>query len=120
MPETEPTPWELMRVMRSMDTKLDQVVTKDMFQAESRRVDERLDEQGRDIADERTARAEAIAAERGSRKEETSAIRASQAAFEAKVDADHEKEKAGRRWLWASVLIPVSLYLIDFLRTVTA
>lgn len=113
MPETEPTPWELMRLMRQIDGKLDGVVTKDMFRAESRRVDERLDEQGRDIADERTARAEAVGDERASRKEDTSGIRAALDAFKAEVATANDKSKAGMRWLGASILLPIALYLFD-------
>lgn len=113
MPETEPTPWELMRLMRQIDGKLDQVVTKDMFQAESRRVDERLDEQGRDIADERTARAEAIATERASRKEEVGGVMTALAAFKAETTAASDKAKAGMRWLAASIALPIALFLVD-------
>lgn len=113
MPETEPTPWELMRVLRGMDSKLDNVVTKDMFQAESRRVDERFDEQGRDIADERTARAEAIGEEKAARQREDVEL----AARIDKVMSDL-KERADRmqvnlRWLAASILVPVALFLIE-------
>jgi hypothetical protein len=116
MPETEPTPWELMRLMRQIDGKLDQVVTKDMFQAESRRVDERLDEQGRDIADERTARAEAVAAERAARKEDDAGIRAALETFKAKVETDAEKAKAAARWLAGGIALPIVLYVVDWIR----
>lgn len=102
MAETEPTPWELMRFMKGMDGKLDQVVTKDMFQAESRRVDERLDEQGRDIADERTARAEAIGAERATREKEVASVR-----------DEIDKSKSNMRWLAASIALPIGLFLFD-------
>lgn len=102
MPETEPTPWELMRVLRGVADQVDQVVTKDMFQAESRRVDERLDEQGRDISDERTARAEAIVAERAARKEEVASLR-----------TEIDKSKANARWLWVSVALPIGLFLFE-------
>lgn len=111
MPETEPTPWELMRLMRQIDGKLDQVVTKDMFQAESRRVDERLDEQGRDIADERTARTGAIADERTARREGEASLKAVLDAFKTKVEADADKAKANMRWLAASILLPIALFL---------
>ena len=114
MPETEPTPWELMRLMRQIDGKLDGVVTKDMFRAESRRVDERLDEQGRDIADERTARAEAIGEERTARREGETTLRAALDAFKTKVETDADKAKANARWLWGGIALPVVLFLVDW------
>jgi len=116
MPETEPTPWELMRLMRQIDGKLDGVVTKDMFRAESRRVDERLDEQGRDIADERTARAEAVGDERTARKEDVSAVRTSLEAFKTKVEGDAEKAKATARWLAGGIALPIVLFIVDWIR----
>ena len=124
MPETEPTPWELMRLMRQVDAKLDQVVTKDMFQAESRRVDERLDEQGRDITDERVARQQAIADEKSARDQADADIRAAwQAAVaaekaareKAQIDAEAKQERlrVNVRWLAASILVPVTLFVIE-------
>jgi len=70
MPD-EPGGWELKRIAEQQRTdmregfaqinqRLDQlasqVVSKDAFQAEQRRVDERFAAQGSDIADEKTAR----------------------------------------------------------------
>jgi hypothetical protein len=102
-----------MRILREVNGKLDGVVTKDMFRAESRRVDERLDEQGRDISDERTARAEAIAGERASRKEETGGIKAELAAFKAEVAAAGDKAKANMRWLAGAIALPIAFFLFD-------
>ena len=116
MPETEPTPWELMRLMRQIDGKLDGVVTKDMFRAESRRVDERLDEQGRDIADERTARAEAVADERTARKEDVSGVRTALDAFKTEVRNERERAKATARWLAGGIALPIVLYVVDWIR----
>ncbi|GMA26215.1 hypothetical protein GCM10025864_39740 [Luteimicrobium album] len=66
-PETEPTPWELMRVLRTIDGKIDNLVTKDVFAAETRRTDERFASQGQDIVDERAERVAALAAEKSAR-----------------------------------------------------
>lgn len=124
MPETEPTPWELMRLMRQVDAKLDQVVTKDMFQAESRRVDERFEEQGRDIADERTARTEALGNERVARErgdaEERAAREKDALALDTKIkQVESEwKDKAARqavwiRWLAGGIAFPVVIIIIQ-------
>jgi hypothetical protein len=102
-----------MRILREVNGKLDGVVTKEMFRAESRRVDERLDEQGRDISDERTARAEAIGTERAARKEEIGGVRASLEAFKTKVETDADKAKANTRWLWGAIAVPMILFLLD-------
>lgn len=115
MPETEPTPWELMRLMRQIDNKLDQVVTKDMFQAESRRVDERLAEQGRDIADERTARSTADEQERAARKEDVSKVATELAAFKKETAETAEKNRANMRWLASAILLPVALAVFALL-----
>lgn len=115
MPETEPTPWELMRVMRGVDAKTDKVVTKDMFQAESRRVDERLAEQGRDIADERTERTAADERERAARKDEVNKVDAKLSAFMTQVADTAEKNRANMRWLASAILLPVALAVFALL-----
>lgn len=115
MPETEPTPWELMRVMRSVDAKVDNVVTKDMFQAESRRVDERLAEQARDIADERTERSTADAQERAARKEDVGKVDAKLEAFMKHTADTAEKNRANMRWLASAILVPVGLAIFGLL-----
>jgi hypothetical protein len=115
VPETEPTPWELMRVMRGVDAKVDNVVTKDMFQAESRRVDERLAEQGRDIADERTERSTADAQERAARKEDVGKVDAKLDAFKKEVAEDKERNRANQRWLASAILLPVALAIFALL-----
>lgn len=115
MPETEPTPWELMRVLRDVNSKVDRVVTKDMFQAESRRVDERLAEQGRDISDERTARSTADEQERAARKEDVSKVDNKLEAFKKEVADDKEKNRANMRWLASGILLPVGLAIFALL-----
>lgn len=115
MPETEPTPWELMRVMRGVDAKIDKVVTKDMFQAESRRVDERLAEQGRDIADERTERVAADERERATRKDEVGKVATALDAFKKEVADTAEKNRANMRWLASAILLPVALAVFALL-----
>ncbi len=124
MPETEPTPWELMRVLRSMDRKLDDVVTKDMFQAESKRVDEKFSETAKDIADERVAREKALSAEKLQREQELAFERrarekAIEAESKARVEAwAEQKARADKlannlKWVASAILIPITLYIID-------
>lgn len=115
MPETEPTPWELMRVLRDVNAKVDRVVTKDMFQAESRRVDERLAEQGRDIADERTERTAADERERSARKDEVGKVAMALDAFKKDVAETAEKNRANMRWLASAILLPVALAVFALL-----
>jgi hypothetical protein len=115
VPETEPTPWELMRVLRGVADQVDKVVTKDMFQAESRRVDERLAEQGRDIADERTDRVAADAEERAAREKDVGKVDAKVDAFKKEVADDKEKNRANMRWLASAILLPVALAVFALL-----
>jgi hypothetical protein len=115
VPETEPTPWELMRVLRGVADQVDKVVTKDMFQAESRRVDERLAEQGRDIADERTERVAADERERAARKEEVGKVATALDAFKKDVADTAEKNRANMRWLASAILLPVALAVFALL-----
>lgn len=115
MPEAEPSSWELMRAIRSVDAKVDNVVTKDMFQAESRRVDERLAEQARDIADEQTARVKADEQERSARKEDVGKVATDLATFKKEVADTAEKNRANMRWLVAAILVPVGLAIFGLL-----
>jgi len=49
-----------MRMLRQIDAKVDKLVTREVFDAEARRVDERFASQGQDIVDERVAREKAV------------------------------------------------------------
>lgn len=135
MPETEPTPWELMRLLRSVDRKLDDVVTKDMFQAESKRVDEKFSEMARDLADERVAREKSVSAEKLQREQELAferrareqAVAAERAERERamKVEAEarksawddqkarQDKQANNLRWLAAAIILPITLFVIE-------
>lgn len=115
MPETEPTPWELMRVLRDVNAKVDRVVTKDMFQAESRRVDERLAEQARDISEERVDRVAADEKERAARKDDVSKVATALDAFKKEVAETTEKNRANMRWLTSAILVPVGLAIFALL-----
>ncbi|MFC8732190.1 hypothetical protein ACFT5B_07010 [Luteimicrobium sp. NPDC057192] len=88
-PETEPGPWELMRMLRSMDGKLDRLVTRESFDAETRRVDDKFAAQGQDIVDERVAREKAIA----------------------ELTARHDRTAANLRWVAAAILLPIALFI---------
>lgn len=60
MPETEPTPWELMRVLRDIQGDVrsmrSEAMTKEAFREHQREERERHEQLGRELADERTAR----------------------------------------------------------------
>lgn len=104
MPETEPTPWELMRMLKSMDMKLDKVVTREAFEAESKRIDGRLGDLGTDIVNEQLAREKAVTAERVAREK---------AQAEAAQKAD--KQANNLRWLAAAIILPVALFIANLL-----
>jgi len=60
MPETEPTPWELMRVLRAIQEDVrsmrSEAMTKEAFREHQREERERHEQLGRELSDERTAR----------------------------------------------------------------
>lgn len=99
-PETEPTPWELMRVLRSMDGKLDKLVTRESFNAEQRRVDDKFSAQGQDIVEEKIAREKALAEEKLAREKAS-----------AEITARLDKQAANLKWLAAAILLPVALFI---------
>jgi hypothetical protein len=122
MAETEPTPWELMRMLRQVDGKLDQVVTKDMFQAESRRVDDRLNDVAKDITDERIEREKAITTERAAReaamafeKVEREKALKSESDKRAAIQAATDRYGARMMWLIGAALLPTVFFIINLL-----
>lgn len=111
MPETEPTPWELMRVMREVQTDIRAIksdaVTKDSFrefQREQREANERL---GAEVAAERTARTAAIGAERASRKDDVNDVKGDVIALSERMD----KIAANLKWVATGLLVPVALFI---------
>ena len=99
MSQTEPQPWELMRLLTSMNDKLDRVVTKDMFQAESRRVDDRIADVVKDVADERVAREKAINDEKSAREKDIAAEKAKRKELE-----NLRQARSERLWSWVRYL----------------
>jgi len=126
MPETEPTPWELMRVLREVQADVKRVVTRTEFDAESRRVDAKLEDLSKDIAEARVEAEKRIAEEKAER---IGAVAAARADMEKQVVAEqatrekHEKaasEKQDKsqnniRWLAASLILPVALFVANLL-----
>ncbi|MCZ2261598.1 hypothetical protein [Isoptericola sp. QY 916] len=82
-----------------MNDKLDRVVTKDMFQAESRRVDDRIADVAKDIADERVAREKAINEERAAREKAVEAEKRARKALEEAAQARSDRLGVWLRWL---------------------
>lgn len=104
MPETEPTPWELMRVLREIKDDVKSIrseaLTKEAFREEQRHVHERLEDLGSEIADERTARKEALAAAVADRKIDV-----------ARVDLRIDRAMTWIKWVAASIMVPVALFV---------
>lgn len=122
MTEEAPSAWELMRMLRQVDSKLDRVVTKDMFQAESRRVDDRLNDVAKDITDERIEREKAIATERAARERavtDEKVEREKALKYEADkrvaVQAVVDKYSGLHRWLIGVALVPTVFFVINLL-----
>lgn len=94
MPETEPTPWELMRVMRDIQADVramrSESVTKETFREFQREVRESSAKLGGEVAQERADRKEAIAAAVADRKvalsEEAADREKADARLEARID----------------------------------
>lgn len=104
MPD-EPTSWELQRALEQMradmrsgfegiNTRLDKLVTQDAFQAEQRRVDERFREIKDDLVEERGARERA----------------------ELESKASQRNIGLWVRWIAASILIPVALFVATLIQ----
>ena len=120
MTEDAPTAWELMRMLRQVDGKLDRVVTKDMFQAESRRVDDRLNDVAKDITDERIEREKALSTERAARESSMSAERVerekalkSESDKRAAIQAATDRYGSRLMWLIGAALLPTVFFIIS-------
>lgn len=110
---TEPTLGELQRLIESValaqreglatiNASLSRLVSQDVYEADQRRIYDRLEDLRGDIVEERVARIEAMAAEKSARE-----------------SGDGEQQKAldklvtGLRWTAASILIPVALFIAN-------
>lgn len=107
--EPEPTGWELRRALeahikqaadnyRTLLQRIDQLVTRQEFEAERRRVDERNKDLGDDIAQEQRARQDAVS-------ELAARTEAGQTTLRGIVD----KLTANLKWVAAAVLLPIGL-----------
>ncbi|WP_235739006.1 hypothetical protein [Nocardioides alcanivorans] len=111
----EPGGWELHRAVKKMgedlttglaqlNQRLDRLVSTDAFNAEQRRVDDRLKDLADDIAGERAARVAAQETERSERKE---GDKAQQATL--------DKLTTNLRWVAASIILPIALFVATLL-----
>lgn len=111
----EPGGWELKRSheqlrqdMRDgfagLGARLDKVVSSEAFQAEQRRVDDRL----RDLADD-------IAAERLQRQTDHATEKAERQQGDAAQQAALDKLVSNQRWLVAAVLLPIAFFIVTVL-----
>ena len=111
----EPGGWELHRAVKKMsedvangfaqlNARLDKLVSTDTFNAEQRRVDDRLKDLADDIASEREARLTAQETERAERKEGDKAQKAT-----------IEKLTTNLRWVAASIILPIALFVATLL-----
>lgn len=100
--EQEPGGWELQRSISQLaqtvregnaglNQRLDQLVTRDSFQAEQRRVEGVLKAMADDIHEEREARAAAVSA----------------------LERQLERLTTTLRWVAASIVIPIALFLAN-------
>lgn len=82
--------------------QIGKLVSAEVHDRDIRRFDERHKELAADLADEREARAKDISAERASRKE-----------LETRTQHQMDRTSLWVRWLAASVLIPVALFVMN-------
>ncbi|WGL50635.1 hypothetical protein P5P86_11735 [Nocardioides sp. BP30] len=108
----EPGGWELKRTLEALErgmregfaqtnARLDKLVTQDAFQAEQRRVEDRLKAIEREQAEEKADRIEAVATEKRERE-----------AGDKGQQNQLDKFSSNFRWLFASMVIPIACVLL--------
>jgi hypothetical protein len=120
----EPGGWELKRALadhrtdmregfKSINERLDRLVSSDAYMADQRRVDDRLKELADDIAAEQRSRAEAIALERETRTVEVNKeVTNRKAAIDA-LQTSMDKMVQTQRWVAAAIIIPIALFVAN-------
>ena len=109
----EPGPWELQRRLDQIDAnqqagfdrldkRLDRLVTTEAFNAEQRRVDDKLKDLVDDIAAERDARKAALIDEQRARED---GDKRQQVAL--------DKLIANQKWIVVTILIPIALFIAN-------
>lgn len=112
---TEPNGWEMKRALDSLDrgmrdgfaqtnARLDKLVSQDAFQAEQRRVEDRLKAIEREQAEEKADR---VAADEAEKRERESGDKGQQAQL--------DKFAGNFRWLFASMVIPIACVILAWL-----
>lgn len=115
MPSDDPTPGELSRLLQSMrddmrngfaaiNQRLDRYVSMDLFSADQRRIDERLNNLADALASEQRARIAAFKDEQTARERQ-----------EANVDRDMQRFKTFLGAVATSMLIPIGLFIANLL-----
>lgn len=112
---TEPNGWEMKRALEALDrgmrdgfaqanARLDKLVSQDAFQAEQRRVDDRLAALAADMASEKADRVKADEEEK--RERETG---------DGRQQTQLDKFAGNFRWLFASMVIPIACVILAWL-----
>lgn len=118
MADEIPTPGELGRMIAALrdtqrdgfaaiNARLDRLVTNELYAAEQRRVDDRIQALMDALAAEREARIRTIKDEAATREKEIT-----------EVEGAVEKFKTSLRWLAASILVPVGLFVFNLVEGV--
>lgn len=115
MPETEPTPWELMRVLREVQADVKRVVTRTEFDAESRRVDSKLEDLSKDIVEARVEAEKRIAEEKAERIAAVASEKAAREKNEKAATDRQEKSQSNIRWLAAAIILPIALFVANLI-----
>lgn len=112
---TEPSAWELKRALEALDrgmrdgfaqanARLDKLVSQDAFQAEQRRVEDRLAALAVAVANEKADRVKADEEEKRDRE-----------AGDAQQQIQLDKFAGSFRWLFASMVIPIVCVILAWL-----
>lgn len=127
----EPGGWELKRALSDLRTdvrdgnkairdEIAKLVTSDAHASDVLRLEDRIKGLADDLAAERQARVEAVALERETRtiehNHEVTARKEAQATFQAQMD----RTATWVRWVAASVLVPVVLFIANLLNARSA
>lgn len=113
---------EMGAFRKEMRESLTNLVSREAFQAEKERVNERMGDMREDLEHERRAREQAVKGEADARAEavakEQKAREEAMKAEEAKrvaIEAEQDKARNGRRWLIGVALIPLAFMLMQYI-----
>lgn len=120
----EPGGWELKRALselrddvregqKAIRDDVAKMVTQAAHEADMRRIEDQTRGVAEDLAAERQARVEAVALEREQRTIELNRIAANQDKAIASLQAQMERTAVWVRWIAASVLVPIVLFIAN-------